>query len=207
MGVSAFASGFGGITVLMQWGMVGEAIDYNEYVTGKRTEGSIYGTFNLMRRIGQALGCLLYTSILHGYQLKGAVHGNQLTGNGKNHQVGLHLGRRKVMRPQRGSSGALPVKHAVIDFIGIDTFLQLFHQDFPRHVKRDFQHFAAVVKTIHMILYRKNVIMGKGSGIVAAIAKINGPVQHGDFHFFQWPDFSIVISYIFHIKVLLICNS
>lgn len=58
-----------------------------------------------------------------------------------------------------------------------------------------------------MILYRKNVIMGKGSGIVAAIAKINGPVQHGDFHFFQWPDFSIVISYIFHIKVLLICNS
>ena len=40
----------------MQWGMVGEAIDYNEYVTGKRTEGSIYGTFNLMRRIGQAIG-------------------------------------------------------------------------------------------------------------------------------------------------------
>ena len=52
----ALANGFGGITVLMQWGMVGEAIDYNEYVTGKRTEGSIYGTFNLMRRIGQAIG-------------------------------------------------------------------------------------------------------------------------------------------------------
>lgn len=52
----ALASGFGGITVLMQWGMIGEAIDYNEFVTGKRTEGSIYGTFNLMRRIGQAIG-------------------------------------------------------------------------------------------------------------------------------------------------------
>lgn len=52
----ALATGFGGVTVLMQWGMVGEAIDYNEYVTGKRTEGSIYGTFNLMRRIGQAIG-------------------------------------------------------------------------------------------------------------------------------------------------------
>ena len=27
----------------MQWGLVGEAIDYNELLTGKRTEGSIYG--------------------------------------------------------------------------------------------------------------------------------------------------------------------
>ena len=40
----------------MQWGLVGEAIDYNEMVTGKRTEGSIYGTFNLTRRIGQTVG-------------------------------------------------------------------------------------------------------------------------------------------------------
>ena len=40
----------------MQWGLVGEAIDYNEYITGKRTEGSIYGTFNLSRRIGQTIG-------------------------------------------------------------------------------------------------------------------------------------------------------
>jgi GPH family glycoside/pentoside/hexuronide:cation symporter len=40
----------------MQWGLVGEAIDYNEYVTGKRTEGSIYGAFNLSRRIGQTVG-------------------------------------------------------------------------------------------------------------------------------------------------------
>jgi GPH family glycoside/pentoside/hexuronide:cation symporter len=40
----------------MQWGLVGEAIDYNEYLTGKRTEGSIYGTFNLSRRVGQTVG-------------------------------------------------------------------------------------------------------------------------------------------------------
>ena len=36
--------------------IVGEAIDYNELLTGKRTEGSIYGTFNLSRRIGQTVG-------------------------------------------------------------------------------------------------------------------------------------------------------
>jgi len=44
------------VSIQMQWGLVGEAIDYNEYITGKRTEGSIYGTFNLSRRIGQAIG-------------------------------------------------------------------------------------------------------------------------------------------------------
>ena len=44
------------VSIQMQWGLVGEAIDYNEMITGKRTEGSIYGTFNLTRRIGQAVG-------------------------------------------------------------------------------------------------------------------------------------------------------
>lgn len=58
------ASLMGQVTVLMQWGMVGEAIDYNEYVTGKRTEGSMYGTFSLMRRIGQALGSSLAVAML-----------------------------------------------------------------------------------------------------------------------------------------------
>lgn len=50
------AMSFASVSIYMQWGMVGEAIDYNEYLTGKRTEGSIYGTFNLTRRIGQTIG-------------------------------------------------------------------------------------------------------------------------------------------------------
>ena len=48
--------GLASVSIYMQWGLVGEAIDYNEMVTGKRTEGSIYGTFNLTRRIGQTVG-------------------------------------------------------------------------------------------------------------------------------------------------------
>lgn len=54
--VSSLAMGFASVSIYMQWGLVGEAIDYNEMVTGKRTEGSIYGTFNLTRRIGQTVG-------------------------------------------------------------------------------------------------------------------------------------------------------
>ena len=54
--VLGVGSGFAMVSIQMQWGLVGEAIDYNEFMTGKRTEGSIYGTFNLSRRIGQAIG-------------------------------------------------------------------------------------------------------------------------------------------------------
>jgi GPH family glycoside/pentoside/hexuronide:cation symporter len=54
--ISGLAMGMGMVSIQMQWGLVGEAIDYNEYATGKRTEGSIYGTFNLASRIGQTVG-------------------------------------------------------------------------------------------------------------------------------------------------------
>ena len=54
--ILGIGSGMSMVSIQMQWGLVGEAIDYNEFATGKRTEGSIYGTFNLSRRIGQAIG-------------------------------------------------------------------------------------------------------------------------------------------------------
>lgn len=53
--IVAAGNGFIGLSVQMQWGLVSEAIDYNEYLTGKRTEGAIYGTFSLTRRIGQTI--------------------------------------------------------------------------------------------------------------------------------------------------------
>ena len=54
--ISNCAMGLASVSIYMQWGLVSEAIDYNEMVTGKRTEGSIYGTFNLSRRVGQTVG-------------------------------------------------------------------------------------------------------------------------------------------------------
>ena len=62
--ITALASTFSSVIVYQQWGMVGQAIDYNEYVTGKRTEGSIYGVFNFMRRLGQAIGSSLAAAML-----------------------------------------------------------------------------------------------------------------------------------------------
>ena len=54
--ILGIGTGFAMVSIQMQWGLVGEAIDYNELITGKRTEGSIYGTFNLSRRVGQTVG-------------------------------------------------------------------------------------------------------------------------------------------------------
>ena len=49
---SSIGTGLITLSVQLQWGLVGESIDYNEYLTGKRSEGTIYGTFSLTRRIG-----------------------------------------------------------------------------------------------------------------------------------------------------------
>ena len=73
---SSAAAGLGMISIQMQWGLVGEAIDYNEYLTGKRTEGSIYGTFNLARRVGQTIGNsagVLALAVIGYNQTEGAV--------------------------------------------------------------------------------------------------------------------------------------
>ena len=56
---SGLGTGLVTLSVQLQWGLVGESIDYNEYLTGKRSEGSIYGVFSLTRRIGQTLSASL----------------------------------------------------------------------------------------------------------------------------------------------------
>ena len=55
MAWSGIGTGLVTLSVQLQWGLVGESIDYNEYLTGKRSEGSIYGVFSLTRRVGQTL--------------------------------------------------------------------------------------------------------------------------------------------------------
>lgn len=62
--LSSLALGIPTVSIQMQWGLVAEAIDYNEVVLGKKNEGSIYGTFNLARRIGLGIGQSLAIKML-----------------------------------------------------------------------------------------------------------------------------------------------
>ena len=52
---NGIASGCVTLSVQMQWGLVAEAIDYNEFISGKRNEGTVYGFFSLSRRIGSTI--------------------------------------------------------------------------------------------------------------------------------------------------------
>ena len=69
---SNLAFSLASVSIYMQWGLVGEAIDYNEMISGKRTEGSIYGTFNLSRRVGKAIAqsAGMFIITLFGYNVE-----------------------------------------------------------------------------------------------------------------------------------------
>ncbi len=60
----ALGNGLITMSVQMQWGLVAESIDYNEYLTGKRNEGTIYGFFSLSRRIGSTIASSLSVLII-----------------------------------------------------------------------------------------------------------------------------------------------
>ena len=61
---SGVGTGLVTLSVQLQWGLVGESIDYNEYLTGKRNEGTIYGFFSLSRRIGSTIASSLSVLII-----------------------------------------------------------------------------------------------------------------------------------------------
>ena len=60
----ALGNGLITMSVQMQWGLVAESIDYNEYLTGKRNEGTIYGFFSLSRRIGSTIASSLSVLVI-----------------------------------------------------------------------------------------------------------------------------------------------
>ena len=75
MAWSGIGTGLVTLSVQLQWGLVGESIDYNEYLTGKRSEGSIYGVFSLTRRIGQTLSGSLAVLMITWFGYVPAVEG------------------------------------------------------------------------------------------------------------------------------------
>ena len=67
-----------GIYSTVSWAMMGDAIDYNEWKTGKREEGTVYALHSFFRKLAQGLGpavALIFMTML-GYV--GANEGNQL---------------------------------------------------------------------------------------------------------------------------------
>lgn len=54
--VLSFVAGLGtGVINTLVWALVGDAIDYQEYISGERKEGIVYSSYSLARKLAQAI--------------------------------------------------------------------------------------------------------------------------------------------------------
>ena len=68
-----------GIYSTVSWSMMGDAIDYNEWKTGNREEGTVYSLHSFFRKLAQGLGPALVIVIMTAFfGYVGANEGNQL---------------------------------------------------------------------------------------------------------------------------------
>ncbi len=66
-----------GIYSTVSWAMMGDAIDYNEWKTGKREEGTVYALHSFFRKLAQGVGPALVLAIMVALGYVGANEGNQ----------------------------------------------------------------------------------------------------------------------------------
>ena len=66
-----------GIYSTVSWAMMGDAIDYNEWKTGKREEGTVYALHSFFRKLAQGIGPAIVLVIMVALGYVGANEGNQ----------------------------------------------------------------------------------------------------------------------------------
>ena len=66
-----------GIYSTVSWAMMGDAIDYNEWKTGNREEGTVYSLHSFFRKLAQGIGPSLVLIIMVALGYVGADEGNQ----------------------------------------------------------------------------------------------------------------------------------
>ena len=66
-----------GIYTLVSWAMMGDAIDYNEWKTGEREEGTVYALHSFFRKLAQGVGPAVALVIMVALGYVGANEGNQ----------------------------------------------------------------------------------------------------------------------------------
>ena len=66
-----------GIYSTVSWAMMGDAIDYNEWKTGKREEGTVYALHSFFRKLAQGVGPALALIVMTALGYVGANEGQQ----------------------------------------------------------------------------------------------------------------------------------
>ena len=67
-----------GIYSTVSWAMMGDAIDYNEWKTGNREEGTVYSLHSFFRKLAQGVGPALVLVIMVALGYVGENEGNQV---------------------------------------------------------------------------------------------------------------------------------
>ena len=67
-----------GIYSTVSWAMMGDAIDYNEWKTGQREEGTVYSLHSFFRKLAQGIGPSLVLIIMVAFGYVGENEGNQV---------------------------------------------------------------------------------------------------------------------------------
>lgn len=99
-----------GIYSTVSWGMMGDAIDYNEWKNGSREEGTVYALHSFFRKLAQGLGPAIALMIMVALGYVGANEGNQTF------EVALRM---------RYLVAALYVLSAAMQFIGLGLIYNL----------------------------------------------------------------------------------
>ena len=99
-----------GIYSTVSWAMMGDAIDYNEWKTGAREEGTVYALHSFFRKLAQGLGPALALVIMTALGYVGANQGNQT------YEVALNM---------RYLVAGLYLFSAVMQFIGLAIIYNL----------------------------------------------------------------------------------
>jgi len=99
-----------GIYSTVSWAMMSDAIDYNEWKTGNREEGTVYALHSFFRKLAQGVGPAVALVIMVALGYVGANEGNQTA------EVALNM---------RYLVAALYLFSAVMEFVGLGVIYNL----------------------------------------------------------------------------------
>ena len=105
-----------GIYSTVSWAMMGDAIDYNEWKTGKREEGTVYSLHSFFRKLAQGVGPAVALVIMNGL---GYVNNAKPDANGVFTEIDVTLLGWDVAVNLRTLVAALFLISALMQFIGL----------------------------------------------------------------------------------------
>ena len=143
----------------------------------------------------------MMADIRGGHQCEYFFRRSHLTGGEIDQKIGRCARRREGVTALSRAPGGVPVKEiAAVLHLGAQVAQKLAQLLFA-HGKGDAGGLEAAEKPIDVIIDRKGDVVGRGGGVVDAVAEIKPPIGEGDGELLRSADLAVVIAETFHGKV------